>query len=266
MPTGTGLRKVALGVEAGAASLLLNADVDAAAAIAHSKLANVSATDRLLGRQTAGAGAIEEITCTAAARSVLDDTTVAAMRATLGAPERTISWQCAFWPRNLIGAGTLAVGDASVSDNTDMDGFCPGEDAADAARTDFAWGFFVPDELDVTAAVTATVYYRLQAAGTGAAVEVELTGRAVADNELAVSDGAAFNVGGGACVKDVSSYASGDIVAHSLGTVFGANTLALGDFVKGTIFRDAQVGNADDTFGNATRMILVKFTGTRKTA
>lgn len=63
---------------------IVNADVDAAAAIAFSKLANVSATDKLLGRSTAGAGAIEEIVCTSAARSILDDASVAAIRTTLG--------------------------------------------------------------------------------------------------------------------------------------------------------------------------------------
>jgi hypothetical protein len=44
----------------------------------------VSATDRLIGRSTAGAGDAEEIVCTAAARTMLDDATVAAMRTTLG--------------------------------------------------------------------------------------------------------------------------------------------------------------------------------------
>ena len=44
----------------------------------------VSATDRLLGRSTAGAGAAEEIACTAAGRALLDDATVADQRTTLG--------------------------------------------------------------------------------------------------------------------------------------------------------------------------------------
>lgn len=50
---------------------------------------HVSATDKLLGRSTAGAGAIEEISCTAAARTVLDDASVSAMVDTLGGAAST---------------------------------------------------------------------------------------------------------------------------------------------------------------------------------
>lgn len=52
--------------------------------ITYSKIQNVSATDKILGRVTAGAGVIEEITCTAAARNFLDDPDQATQRATLG--------------------------------------------------------------------------------------------------------------------------------------------------------------------------------------
>lgn len=72
------------GVAAIATGVVVNADVNASAAIAFSKLANVSATDRLLGRSTAGAGAIEEVTCTAAGRALIDDADAAAQRTTLG--------------------------------------------------------------------------------------------------------------------------------------------------------------------------------------
>lgn len=61
----------------------LTADVKDASII-YAKLQNVSATDRILGRQTAGAGVIEELVCTPLARSLLDDTTQAAMQSTLG--------------------------------------------------------------------------------------------------------------------------------------------------------------------------------------
>lgn len=55
----------------------------AASGVATASGLTVSATAKVLGRSSAGAGAVEEIDCTAAARTVLDDTTVALMRATL---------------------------------------------------------------------------------------------------------------------------------------------------------------------------------------
>ena len=53
-------------------------------AVTYAKLQDVSATDRLLGRRTAGAGDVEEIDCTAAGRALLDDVDAAAQRTTLG--------------------------------------------------------------------------------------------------------------------------------------------------------------------------------------
>lgn len=53
-------------------------------AITYAKLQNVSATDKVLGRSSVGAGDPEEITCTAAGRALLDDVDAAAQRTTLG--------------------------------------------------------------------------------------------------------------------------------------------------------------------------------------
>jgi len=53
-------------------------------AITYAKMQNVSATDRVLGRSTAGAGDVEEITMTAAGRALIDDADATAQRATLG--------------------------------------------------------------------------------------------------------------------------------------------------------------------------------------
>jgi len=58
-------------------------------AVTYAKIQNVSATDRLLGRSTAGAGDIEEITCTAAGRALLDDANAAAQRTTLDVQSKT---------------------------------------------------------------------------------------------------------------------------------------------------------------------------------
>lgn len=53
-------------------------------AITYAKIQNISATDRLLGRSTAGAGDTEEIVCTAAGRALLDDASASDQRTTLG--------------------------------------------------------------------------------------------------------------------------------------------------------------------------------------
>jgi hypothetical protein len=53
-------------------------------AVTYSKIQNVSATDKVLGRSSAGAGVIEEISCTSAGRALLDDADAAAQRSTLG--------------------------------------------------------------------------------------------------------------------------------------------------------------------------------------
>jgi len=60
------------------------ADIDADA-VTYARIQNVSATDKILGRSTAGSGDVEEIACTAAGRAVLDDADAAAQRATLSA-------------------------------------------------------------------------------------------------------------------------------------------------------------------------------------
>jgi hypothetical protein len=53
-------------------------------AVTYPKIQDVTATDRLLGRQTAGAGVVEEITCTAFGRSLIDDVDATTARTTLG--------------------------------------------------------------------------------------------------------------------------------------------------------------------------------------
>ena len=53
-------------------------------AVTYAKVQNVSATDRLLGRSTAGAGVVEEIPCTAFGRSLINDAHAAEARTTLG--------------------------------------------------------------------------------------------------------------------------------------------------------------------------------------
>jgi hypothetical protein len=65
------------------ASANSNSTTIAAGAVTYAKMQNVSATDRILGRSSAGAGSIEEITCTASGRALLDDASAGAQVTTL---------------------------------------------------------------------------------------------------------------------------------------------------------------------------------------
>lgn len=53
-------------------------------AVTYAKVQNVTATDKILGRSSSGAGVVEEIDCTSAGRALIDDADAAAQRTTLG--------------------------------------------------------------------------------------------------------------------------------------------------------------------------------------
>jgi hypothetical protein len=86
------------------------------AAVSYEKIQNVSATDRLLGRSTAGAGSVEEITCTAAGRALLDDADAATQRATLG-------------------LGTISTGNGTWADGGSFSGTSSGTNTGDQTIT-----------------------------------------------------------------------------------------------------------------------------------
>lgn len=73
--------------------------------VTYAKIQDVSATDKVLGRSTAGAGDVEEIACTAAGRALLDDANAAAQLTTLGA-----------FP---AGGGTIT-GDVTIADGINV--------------------------------------------------------------------------------------------------------------------------------------------------
>lgn len=81
--TGSGIQRSALtgDVTANAGS---NDTVITDKAVTYAKIQDVTVTDRLLGRKSSGAGTVEEITCTAAGRALLDDADASTQRTTLG--------------------------------------------------------------------------------------------------------------------------------------------------------------------------------------
>lgn len=102
-------------------------------AVTYAKIQNVSATDKVLGRSTAGAGDVEEIACTDAARAFLDDLDAQAQRNTLvlGAADmptfgnlrsdtalNVVSVGPGALPATSTGIDNTAVGDSSLASNT----------------------------------------------------------------------------------------------------------------------------------------------------
>jgi len=72
--------------------------------VTYAQIQNVSATDKVLGRSSSGAGDIEEIACTAAGRSVIGASTTADQRTALGLAAIAASGSGAD-----LGAGTVAL-------------------------------------------------------------------------------------------------------------------------------------------------------------
>jgi hypothetical protein len=94
--------KVDITVSASGATWTIDNDV-----VTYAKMQNISATDKLLGRSTAGAGDTEEIACTSFGRALIDDASVAAQRVTLGLSTFQITV--------ILGDGTNAIVNGAAS-------------------------------------------------------------------------------------------------------------------------------------------------------
>lgn len=115
-------------------------------AVTYAKIQNVSVTDRLLGRSTAGAGDVEEITCTAAGRALLDDVDAAAQRTTLGLG--TLATQSGTFSGTSSGTNT---GDQTITLTGDVTGTGTGSFA-----TAIAAGVIVNADVNASAAIAGT--------------------------------------------------------------------------------------------------------------
>ena len=127
---------------------------------------NVSATDKLLGRSTAGAGSVEEITLTSAGRALLDDADASAQRTTLGLGTAALSASGDFET-----AGSVSTHAALTSSVHGISSF----------------GATLVDDADASAARTTL---GLGTISTQAANSVSITGGSVTGiTDLAIADG-----------------------------------------------------------------------------
>lgn len=115
-------------------------------AVSYAKIQNVSATDRLLGRASAGPGIIEEIPLTAAGRALIDDADAAAQRTTLGLGDAAT--------KNVgTTAGTVAAGDHLHTGVYDPAGTAAAAVAAHEAALDPHPGYLTPAEANAAYAL-----------------------------------------------------------------------------------------------------------------
>jgi Repeat of unknown function (DUF5907) len=164
-------------------------------AVSYDKMQYVSATDRLLGRQSAGPGLVEEITCTAAGRAILDDASATDQRTTLGA----------------AASGPITASDLTIATNNRL----LGRSTSGGAVEEISLGTGI--------SLAGTV---LSATGTGGTVtDVTVT----ASNGITASVGTstttpAISLGLGA-ITPTSVVASGSVTGTNIsGSTSGANT------------------------------------------
>ena len=155
---------------------------------------------------------------------------------------------------------------AAVLNNTDFDAVASILQHAGTVKRGMAFQFTVPETVDLTQPISAVVSYHLSGApGSSDAVEWEISCRAIADNEGFTSGGTQYDI---ASVKVIgsggSNHSSGDLCVHDMGTLFAGGQLTSGDFIHGSIFRDAQAGNSDDTYAGNTQLLSLRLKGKRK--
>ena len=163
--------------------------------VTYAKIQNVSATDKVLGRSTAGAGVVEEITCTSAGRALIDDVDAAAQRTTLGLG--TLATQSGTFSGTSSGTNT---GDQTITLTGDVTGSGTGSFAATIANNSVTYAKLQ----DVSA--TDRILGR-SSAGAGDVEEITCTsaGRALIDDVDAAAQRTTLGLGTLATLSSVST-------------------------------------------------------------
>ena len=194
-------------------------------AITYAKIQNVSATDKLLGRSTAGAGVIEEIALTAAGRALIDDADATAQRTTLGLG--TLATQSGTFSGTSSGTNT---GDQTITLTGDVTGTGTGSFAATIAAASVT----LAKQANVA---TGTVFYRKTAATGSPEVQtlatlktdLGLTGTNSGDQTITLT-GNVTGTGTGSFATTIAASAVtlANMANVATGTVFYRKTAATG--------------------------------------
>ena len=207
-------------------------------AITYGKIQNVTATDRLLGRSTAGAGVVEEITCTAAGRALLDDADAAAQRTTLGIDTNdsvtfgTVAANLSSSSATITGGTITGITDLTIADGG------TGASTAAAARQNLgveigvdvqAYDAGLQSISGLTTAADQSIY--LTGTDTYAAYSLTAAGRALLDDADASAQRTTLGLG---TLATQSGTFAGTHSGTSSGTNTGDQTITLTGAVTGS--------------------------------
>jgi hypothetical protein len=182
-------------------------------AVTYAKMQNVSATDKLLGRSTAGAGDVEEISCTSFGRSLIDDADAAAARATLGAG---YDFTCQTANGVTVGSGLTVY------------------------AVPFFGGSFNATETNrqltvKSAGVAQKLYVRTNSAQSGLGSLVITVRKNAADTAVTLTIAAGAAAGRFTDLSNTVSFAAGDLISYKVvnnAAATSANVMEIGVFVQ----------------------------------
>ena len=204
-------------------------------AVTYTKIQNTSTTNIIIGRQSAGAGGLEEITCTAAGRALIDDVTAADQRTTLGLG--TLATQSGTFSGTHSGttSGTNT-GDQTITLTGDVTGTGTGTFATTLSNSSVGTDNIADDAVTYTKIQDVTATDRLLGRSTAGAGDVEeivctAAGRALIDDANAAAQRTTLGLG---TLATQDGTFSGTHSGTSSGTNTGDQTITLTGAVTGT--------------------------------
>jgi hypothetical protein len=219
--------------------------------VTYAKMQNVSATDRLLGRSTAGAGDVEEIACTAAGRALIDDADAAAQRTTLGV---AYGKQSIWVPAGAMAARTTNGAASASLEMTTNDNMFVTKDFNTATQQFVQFDVRFPKSWD-EGTVTFIPYWSHPSTTTNFGVVWSMAGVALSD-----SDAGDVAFGTEQTSTDTGGTTNDIFVGPESAAITIAGTPAEGDIVMLRVARN--VANGSDTMAVDARLhgVLVLYT------